>query len=392
MFWVGILYFIEGWPFGLLNDALPVYLRGLGVNLETIGWLSVLSLPWSLKFFWSPLLDRITTRNHWLVVCIFTTGITMIMSLFYPVESLTLISSICLFIIAFSAATQDIAIDAYSISLLEHHELGTANGVRMISYRVALAIVGGGLVAASPRLHWKGIMIISSVISLILAALIALYAPKTPSIQNTLSSNLLVPIKDLMKNPKIGSLIIFVLLYRIGDNMAAPMTRPFFVDRGLSASEIGTLQGTIGILAVSLGALWGGIYTSRKGMYKALWVLGLAALGSNLGYAWAATLSGHGTVWTAATIEWFTAGLGTAAFLAFLMSLCDPRWAATQYAFLSTVYAIGRIPAGIISGYLTARVGYKAYFIVTFLIGILPFAFLPHIRNSCFKAENAHSD
>jgi MFS transporter, PAT family, beta-lactamase induction signal transducer AmpG len=161
------------------------------------------------------------------------------------------------------------------------------------------------------------------------------------------------------------------------------MTRPFWVDRGFSLEEIGALLTTGRIIATVAGAVLGGVLTSRWGIFHALWRLGLIQALSSLGYAAAAALpASKPVIIGAALFESFAHGLGTAAFVAFLMSVCERRYAATQYAVLSALLALSRTLAGAASGAIAENLGYAHYFFLTFLLGLPAFALLPWIRGA----------
>lgn len=477
--WVAILYLAQGLPFGIVNNAMPVAFSKSGVDLKDIGLLALAGLPWTFKFLWAPLIDRIGGRRRWVAGCL--AGMAALTALFgtsFAGEATPLIWALILGIAVLSA-TQDIAIDAYSIELLEKRELGHGNGVRVTAYRVALILAGGAVVAFAGSSGWGNAWWLAA------GALLALglLSPLAPAVERkaavdtrTLGSVLadlgwaigvpffgavlvyyaggqlewndklriplavvvgLVastalafragnraltdhgtesPLGTLLARKGAWGLIIFALLFKLGDQAMAPMTTPF-LDRGagFSTAEIGILRNTVGMLAAIAGALLGGWFTSRIGIFHALWILGLFQAFSNLGYAvvvhapgapvdlrphmpgglletlaelrpWigldlaSAFQMSARNVWGAAFLEDFCGGLGTAPFLALLMSACDRRHAATQYAFLSAVYGLCRTIAGTISGYLAEELGFGPYFALTFALALPAFALLPLIR------------
>jgi PAT family beta-lactamase induction signal transducer AmpG len=175
--------------------------------------------------------------------------------------------------------------------------------------------------------------------------------------------------------------LLFVLLYKLGDASMGPMVKPFWLDRGLSIEEIGFVSTTLGVVASVAGALAGGLFASRYGIFHALWVLGLLQAMSNLGYAAVAAIPfGRSAIYGASLVESFTGGLGTAAFLAFLMHVCDREHAATQYALLSAIFGLTRSVAGGVSGFGVSQFGYAPYFLFTFALSFPAFAVLPWVR------------
>ncbi len=378
---VAFLYFAEGFPFGLVWDAMPVFLRQRGLSLEAIGLLSLMSLPWSLKFLWSPALDRWGSERTWITATQFLLATLLATGAIWgfsgPVFFVWLLG------LAILSATQDIACDAYTIRLLKERELGAANGVRVSAYRMALIASGGLLVALAGRVGWEGAFLLGA--GVMLACSIA--ASKLPghmwvgSLQRRLQ--VAAPLRDLFTRAGAPQVMLFVVLYKLGDMAMGPMVRPFWVDRGLEPSEIGFITGTGGILAGILGALLGGALTSGWGIFKSLWVLGIFQAASNLGYSIVAFFpeTGHLGVYGASLVESFCGGLGTAPFLAFLMNTCTKKWAATQYALLSALFGLARSLSGAGSGWLTSSMGYESYFALTFLLAGPAFALLPWVRD-----------
>ncbi|MBI2560942.1 MAG: arabinose ABC transporter permease, partial [candidate division NC10 bacterium] len=189
------------------------------------------------------------------------------------------------------------------------------------------------------------------------------------------------PLEQFFGHPGFFTVMLFILTFKLGDMSLGPMVRPFWVDRHFTPLEIGAVPGTLGVVATILGALLGGSLTARWGIFRALLVLGAAQAASNLVYALAAALPPSTPLMYAASIvESFCGGLGTAPFLAFLMSICDKAHAATQYALLSALFGLTRVVAGTFSGWVTEGVGYAAYFSLTFVLAWPALLLLPWVR------------
>src|SRR5688572_4308568 len=382
LLWVAAFYFASGFPFGVATELLPVYYRQRGVSLTDIGLLSVIALPWTFKFLWAPLVDRLGTYKHWLLGAQIGLAATMMALLLAdPARAMPLLWMVLLAMATLSA-TQDIVVDAYTIRLLDTREYGAANGVRVTAYRVAMLVAGGLLLAAAGRLGWPTIFVIGAGAMLVLAA-ISFTIPSRDIPRATTAGglrDLVDPLRELLTLPAVGAVLLFVLTFKLGDISLIPMTKPFWVDRGFSTESIGGAS-TVGIIAAIAGALVGGALTTRWGIFTALWSLGLVQALSNLGY-WAASQmpAVESVLYGTILLEQFTYGLGTAAFLSFLMSLCSKRFAATQYALLSALFRVGGVIAGAISGAITQHVGYGTYFLITFLLALPAFSLLPWIR------------
>lgn len=383
---VALLYFSEGLPFGLINNALSVYFRVKRISLEEIGLLSLLGLAWSCKILWAPLVDRFGPRYLWvfpsqLSLVLFSTLLAILDPVSQKVWFWLALSGICL-----ASATQDIAADAYTIDILEEKELGPANGIRSASYRVALIAAGGILVMLSEDLGWSFTFVAAASIMTVLA-LGVLCLPAFHQRRPIFSAPLVLweqyvdPIRRLFQKPNFWVAVIFILLFKVGEAMLVAMANPFWIDRGFSAGQIGLVVGTLGTLASIVGALGGGALTARWGIIKSLWILGAVQATASLGYTLASLpLAPVYSIYFAALLESLAIGLATSAFLSFLMKLCDKRFSATHYAFLSILFGLGRSLAGVPSGYCAAGLGYPIFFLITFVIGLVPLLFIPWMK------------
>jgi PAT family beta-lactamase induction signal transducer AmpG len=377
--WIAALAFASGFPFGLVNETVPIFLRIHGASLVDIGQLNKLSLPWSLKWLWAPLVDRHGSRRGWIAVCL--AGLAILTLLLGHSEADTLGKGLwlLLFAMVFLSATQDIAIDAYTIQSTTTRELGVANSVRITLYRVAMLTAGGLLIWLAGRIAWQASFTTGAAV----LGLLAVGALLLPRVDRVLAApqNLWEPLRELFARPGIWAVIVFALIFKFDIAALEPMMRPFWVDRGLTLQEIGAVVTSGRLVATVAGAALGGVFTTRYGIFTALWALGLVQAFSSLGYwATAHTVETKSLVVAAAYFESFAAGLGTAAYLAFLMSVCEKRYAATQFAVLSAFLALTRWIAGDFSGHLAEQMGYAHYFLLTFFLGLPAFALIPRLR------------
>lgn len=385
---VGGLYFAEGVPYGFINIALSVYLRSHGMPLEQIGILSLLGLAWSLKLLWAPLVDRFGRRAAWIVPAQLLGALCMVLVPMFPVTPAPWFFWVLLGLLCLASATQDIAIDAYTIDLLETQELGVANGLRIGAYRIALITAGGGLVMVSEAIGWGASFLAVALVLGVMALVIILVPdfrqprPVAPVSRNpgALGPQLQEAIAGIRQLPYLGAVLLFILLFKLGDAWMGSMISPFWVDMGFSRTEIGLVSGTFGALATIVGSIWGGWWTSRWGLTRALFILGALQALSNLGY-WLAAWPGiwRYTIYFASLGESLTGGMGSAAFMAFLMCLCDKKHSATHYAFFSMLFGLTRSLAGYLGGLSAAHFGYGPFFFLTFLAALPAFALLPWI-------------
>jgi PAT family beta-lactamase induction signal transducer AmpG len=452
--WVALLYFIQGFPAGIVNKTMPIVFSAQGVDLGKIGLLSLVGLPWTFKFLWAPLVDEIGERRHWVAASLAMIGVLVGAFGVYFQGQVDQGIWLILAGIAFFSATQDIAIDAGTIEMLEEKELGTANGIRVTAYRIALILAGGLLVSVAAGMElpafvggtswvglgWPTTWMLTGGLAILAAPLVfrmphverpkketgsigrvvlrtvgqmvppvvvataawfaapycgiaekfqapfavlfgvaaCLIAAFAHTRQETSSEE---PLRLLLGKPGAWAIVLFILAFKIGDGAMAPMTTPFLNrGAGMSQSEIGLLLNTFGVGGTIVGAMVGGLLTSRWGIFRSLWILGAFQAVSNLGYVYASTHPQPMPVWSAALFEAFCGGLGTAPFLAFLMSLCDRTHAATQYAFLSAVYVLSSALAGGFSGFAAEELGFGPYFLVTFFLALPAFVLLPIVR------------
>ena len=466
-YWVALLYFSSGFPLGIFYDIFPVFFRQQGIDLKSIGLISLFGLAWTLKFLWAPAVDHFRHHRIWmaamdvmmgLVMLVFAMGAGFGPWVWAGIGALTLFS-----------ATNDIAIDAYSIELLQTGEIGLANGLRIGFYRVGM--LGAGLILVlSDYISWKGAFILATLIFM-MSAILSLFAPKEKLKNGASNLSLALEIRSILSRPRFFGVILlfflasiwlvdhaihfskhlaafwsvaftiallvfaaslifrkkeasfeasegpmfgallnllqrphifpvlaFILLFKLPDSAMGFMIKPFWVDSGFSNTEIGLVSVNIGLGLSIAGGLAGGWITDRIGIFRALWILGLCQGFSNLGYVIAAWAIPHGTgalvlshrllMYFASGIESFTSGLGTAAFLAFLMSIVDKRRSATEYALLSSVFALSRSFAGWAGGVGAQELGYAPYFLLTLFMMFPAYLFLPWVKKMLVRMEN----
>ena len=380
--WIAALAFASGFPFGLINEALPVYLRSRGANLVDVGLVAAATFPWTFKFLWAPVLDRTGTRKQWIAGCLILLALLIPLIAGVDAAQQGQLFFILIVLAVTLSATQDVAIDAFTIQATPRAQLGIANSVRIGAYRAAMLVSGGALIWLAGRQGWQAAFTAATVVTALLAAA-ALFIPGTGQVRPPAGQSLWLPLRSLLIRRGIGWVLAFALLFKLGDAAMDPMTRPFWVDRGFSLEEIGAVLTTGRMIATVSGAVLGGYLTSRWGMRTALWSLGLLQAVSNLGY-WlaAAATPSKALMIGAALFENFSGGMGTAAFVAYLMSVCEPRFAATQYALLSALLALTRAIVGPIAGSLTERFGYAAFFLFTFVLALPGFVLLPFLSRA----------
>jgi PAT family beta-lactamase induction signal transducer AmpG len=378
--WLGGLSFASGLPYFLFNETVPLWLAQEGMSLAGIGLATGASMPWVLKFLWAPLVDRLGSRRTWIRACLLLlAATTAVLAAADPARHGVALGVLLLVYVTLSA-TQDIAIDAYTIETTTGRELGVANSVRIAAYRGASFVSSALLVWVAARRGWDGAFLAGAGITAALGAASFLLPETARGAQR--AESLGEPILAMLRRPGIWAVILFALTFKLDISAMDPMTKPFWIARGLSLDQIAALT-TGRLIATLAGAALGGLLATRIGLFRALWTMGLVQLLSSLGYAFAAAAAPDIRIISAAALfENFAAGLGTAAFLAFLMSVCERRYAATQFALLTAVYALSRWAVGLTSGVLAEWLGFGNYFLLTFAMGVPAYGLLPWIRNA----------
>ncbi|MDQ7008166.1 MAG: hypothetical protein Q9Q40_13140 [Acidobacteriota bacterium] len=367
--WVGVFALASGIPFGVFKDLVPVWLRSEGVPVEAIGALGALAMPWSLKVLWAPLVDRVGGRRTWIAGSLALAAAALGAMALVPPEAATVLAC---FLGGFTvvAATADVAIDAYAIGILEKGEEGYANALRVAGWRGGVLLAGGLLVVFASRWGWP-VAIALGAGTLFALGLAAPLAPRLEIDRSGAREPLFRGLARWAARPGAASLAALVLFYKWPDAALGPMVRTFWVDGGLSLSQIGALAVPVTIVATIGGAWVGGWFVARWGLLAGLFWLGLAQACSNLAYA-GADLAGGGrdVVLAAATVENFCGGLGTAAFFALLMRVCEKERAAVEYALLSALFASTRDLTGAVSGFGVAAFGYAGWFAATAFLAL----------------------
>jgi PAT family beta-lactamase induction signal transducer AmpG len=370
------LYVVEGFPMAIFRDVWPVYLRESGVSLGAIGAISGLYVAWSAKVLWSPLVDRLGARQHWIAGALVVIALALVaLGALDPDHALDAVRvAIALFCLA--SATQDVAIDAYTIGLVRPGEEGAANGTRVTAYRVAILVFGGAVLFLPRWIGWNGTHQALAIAALALAAF-ALATPRV-AIPAAERRDLLGSFRSWTAREGVLAVLGFVLLFRLPDLALGPMVRPFWVDAGLSREEIGLVNTGFGFVGTVAGAAAGGWLVQRVGIARGLWIVGVLAVGSNLGYAGAALAGGERPfVYAASLAESLCTGLATVGFMSFLMHICDRAHAAVQYAALTSLVALPGAGAGALSGFAAEQLGYAGFFAATALLALPAFALLP---------------
>jgi MFS transporter, PAT family, beta-lactamase induction signal transducer AmpG len=374
------LGFLSGLPFALTDDAFRAWMTKADLNLSTIGWFSLVGLPYSLKFLWSPVLDRyvppfLGRRRGWMlvaqmglvaVIVLIAFQMAIIPGLEGAQRSLWLQAlAATAMVIVFLSATQDIAIDAYRTDVLEERETGAGASLYILGYRIALLLTGWIAFNLADQLGWHWVYVLMAVL-IAIGSVTSFWAPEPTRDERppeTFKQAVVQPFLDFFQRMGWKSAVyalLFIVLFRLGDAMVAKLAVPFLGNKGIgfSDADIGNIRQGMGLLATIVGTLMGGAALSKLGINRSLWLFGSLQAFSNIGYYILAIVGkSYLTMVLAINVENFCSGLGTAGFVGFLMSLCNSRFSATQFALLSSLMAVGRdLIAGPASGEIAQRV------------------------------------
>jgi MFS transporter, PAT family, beta-lactamase induction signal transducer AmpG len=373
------LGFSSGLPLALVGGTLQAWFKHSGVDIVTIGFLALIGQPYSYKFLWAPFMDRyvpplLGRRRGWilasqLLICLSIIG----MSLFSPTQNPAILGALGLSL-AFFSASQDIAFDAYKIDILEPNERGLGAALGVEGYRLAMLTSGGLALILADNIGWKLTYLIMA--SFMLVGIIStFFAKESEHSNNYMPTNLLITIKqsfgEFLLRKKAIWFLALIILYKLGDAFSHSLSSVFLMDLGFSLTEVGTINKVLGLIASLLGVLFGGLFMVRMGLFKALLLFGFLQALTNMIYMFLAMIGKNYVIACSGFfIENLCGGMGTAAFVALLMSLCTSKYTATQYALLSSFTAIGRVYVGPASGFMVKYLGWTTFYFSTAIIAI----------------------
>jgi PAT family beta-lactamase induction signal transducer AmpG len=394
---VFFLGFASGLPLALAGGTLQAWMAVEGVDLKTIGFFSLVGLPYAFKFFWAPLLDRyalpfLGRRRGWILGTQIALMILIIIIGFTSPKDTPWLVALFALLLTFTSASQDIVIDAYRTDVLREKERGLGAAVSVTGYRIAMLASGAlALILAGP-LGWRLTYLFMAGLMLI-GTMATIFGPEPEEIvrpPQSLKEAISGPLTEFFDRPAAWSFLALIILYKIGDAFAGSLTTAFLIrGPGFSIAEVGAINKGLGLMATIFGALYGGVMLARLGLYRSLMIFGILQAISNLSFM---VLAYAGKVYSimvaAVAFENLAGGMGTAAFVAFLMALCDHRYTATQFALLSALASLGRIFVGPPSGYLSHEVGWVVFFFITFLAALPGLALLYKMRRDILSLEH----
>lgn len=385
-----VLGFSSGLPFFLTNRTLQAWMTIEGVDLATIGLFSLVTLPYSLKFLWAPLLDRyvpplLGRRRGWLVITQLGLLLSIAaMALQDPSRALELLA-LNTILIAFFSASQDVVFNAYQVDVLDEREMGAGAAIGVLGYRIALLITGSLALVLADQIPWPTVYLLLSVLMLV-GVVAAIRAPEPvldAAPPQTLRGAVVEPFVDFFRRTGLGwglVILFFIVFYQLPDRFAQNMATPFLLQIGFSQTEVGAIQGGIGLVSTIVGVLAGGAIIAGLGINRSVWIFAFLQIFSNLAYYWVSVVGANESLLVVVVIiENFSGGLVTAVFVAFLMSLSSRRFSATQFALLSSLQAAARDVIAAPAGRIAEITGWPTFFLLTLLVGLPALLLLPFV-------------
>jgi PAT family beta-lactamase induction signal transducer AmpG len=367
--------FSSGMPLYVLIQLVPAWLRSHGVDLATIGLFALVSLPYTWKFLWSPLMDRFVPpflgrRRGWAVLTQLALLLTIgLLGQFDPAESLRAIVVLVFFVSLFSAS-QDIVIDAYRRELLADDELGTGNSFFINAYRLSSLVPGALALILSDHLPWAAVYWVTAAFMLVgVATTLVIREVSDDSLApHSLREAVVEPFREFFRRDGTATaltILAFMFFYKLGDNMATALATPFYLDMGFSRTEIGSIAKVAALWSVIAGSLIGGIAMLRLSINRALWIFGAVQMVTILGFAWLSAVGYNPTgLFLVVSAEYLGVGLGTVALTAYIARETSRAFTATQFALFTSFIAVPRTFANASTGFLVEAMGYTAFFLL----------------------------
>jgi len=393
-----ILGFASGLPLALTSGTLQAWMAVENVDIKTIGFFSLVGQAYVFKFLWSPLMDRYTPpflgrRRGWLLVTqtLLVIGIAL-MGFMDPSRNLTLLAALAV-LVAFCSASQDIVFDAWKTDVLPVAERGSGAAISVLGYRLAMLVSGGlALWLADRYVGWHAIWWVMAAMMIpgIIATLMANEPQDTIVQPRTLEEAVIAPLRDFFNRNNAWLILSLIVLYKLGDAFALSLTTIFLIRGvGFDAGDVGLINKTLGLAATIIGALYGGMLMQRLSLFRALMLFGILQALSNLAYWGLAVTDKHLYSMAAAVfVENLCGGMGTAAFVALLMTLCNKSFSATQFALLSALSAVGRVYVGPVAGWFVEVWGWPTFYAFSVVAALPGLVLLAGCKTTLERAQS----
>ncbi|MFT5415901.1 MAG: PAT family beta-lactamase induction signal transducer AmpG [Gammaproteobacteria bacterium] len=399
---IALLGFFSGLPLALTDSSLQAWLVVNDIDVTTIGWFSLLGLPYVLKVLWAPLLDRYSLpwlgrRRGWIAAMQFAVGIIILLLAGRdPSNEILVIAGLAL-LLAVVSSTQDIAFDAYRAECLRPQERGLGVGLSVAGYKIATIVSGAGALIIADQFGFSVTYVLIAGLAfggLLVTVTAREVAPPIFKPQN-FNDAFVKPFSAFFQRPDAIALLFLVLIYKIGDAAVGRVSIVFFSRAlDLSLSEIGALYKGLGLGASLVGGVFGGVLMMRWGLYRSLFAFAVMQTLTNLGFVGLAIVGkSYLLVVFVVGLENFSGGLGTAALVALLIAMCDQKYTATQFAFFTGIATLGRILVGPAAGAVVDNYGWLSFYAATILLALPSLGLLIYLRAIIIRLdESQHVD
>ena len=403
---IGMLGFFSGLPLALTASTLTAWLSDAKVDRASIGLFAAIATPYALKFLWSPLIDGVRLpvlsqllgrRRGWLAFVQALLALAILLMAGNDPAANQWLTALTGLIVATLSATQDIAIDAYRVEYLKPEEQGTGAAFVTFGYRIGMLASGAGALYLADQIGWHGTYVVMAAV--MASGVVLTVFAREPSISGAqarvpsgsgwdptqgstapvqarsigefIREYVVAPFTDFMKRPHWWQVLVFVILYKLGDAFMGTMFNPFLLDLGFTKTEIAKVVKIYGLVATLVGSFAGGWLVTRIGMFRTLLLSGFFHMLTNFLLILQAQMGNDIPFLTLSiSLENFTGGMSSAAFIAYLSALCRVNYTATQYALLSSLAAFGRTWLSTPSGALAEQVGWEIFFGIASLMAI----------------------
>jgi PAT family beta-lactamase induction signal transducer AmpG len=382
------LGFSSGMPFFLTSRTLQAWMTVEGVDLTTIGAMTLVALPYSFKWVWAPFLDRYVPplfgrRRGWIFVAQLVLFFTILWMSFHNPRTGLQMLAINAVLIAFFSATQDVAVDAYRADVCDEHEMGAGAAVSVLGYRIALLITGGLALILADHISWPTVYMLMAL--LMVPGMFATWRAPEPVLYgappHSLMDAIRGPFQEFFQRAGVRTAILvllFIVVYKLPEYLAQNMATPFLLQAGFSQTEIGAVAGVLGLIASIVGALAGGAAVVKIGINKSLWSFAILGAAANIMFYALSVIGKHyGLLVAAVVIENFCLGLVNGVFVAFMMSMCNPLFSATQYALLSSLMSASRDIVVAPAGGVADAIGWSNYWLLSIALVLPGLVLLP---------------
>jgi PAT family beta-lactamase induction signal transducer AmpG len=392
-----LLGFSSGLPLALTGGTLQAWMSTAGISIHTIGIFTLVAFPYTLKFLWSPFMDRFAPpwlgrRRGWIII---TQAALMLaigaMAFTSPAQDLSAVAILAL-LVAFASASQDIVVDAYRTDILRADERGPGAGIFLVGYRLAMLTSGALALILSSYFGWQNVYLF--VAALLFIGMIATLLGPEPlervAAPRSMREAVWGPLHDYFSRQGAIALLLMVILYKLGDAYAGSLTTVFLLrGPGFSVAEVGTVNKGLGLISTIVGAAAGGTLMARLGLFRALLFFGLLQAVSNMSFvvlAWAG--KSYPMLFTAIAFENLSGGMGSVALVSLIMALCNQRYSATQFALLSSLAVLGRFLVAPTAGYIVEAVGWANFFTFTTVTALPGLAMVIWLRSQIAACSN----